>query len=121
MGSENNNNVTVATVNPTIWLGDFLDKHWENISYVTTIPKFNILRVEDGKIVSNIYSTITVDFKSDEEVSDFLSKGRWKKFVLFSIVKYANLENLSFNYRIRYADITEKYEERDGKINAILE
>lgn len=121
MGSENNNNVTVATVNPTIWLGDFLDKHWRNISYVTTIPKFNILRVEDGKIVSNIYSTITVDFKSDEEVSDFLSKGRWKKFVLFSIVKYANLENLSFNYRIRYADITEKYEERDGKINAILE
>jgi hypothetical protein len=121
MGTENNNNVTFATISPTIWLGEFLDKYWQNISYVTTMPKFEMLKVEDNKIISNTYSVITAEFNSNVEVAEFFKSGRWKKFVLFSIVKYANLENLSTSYRVRFADITEKYEERDGKINAILQ
>lgn len=121
MGTDNNNNVTVATISPAVWLGDFLDKYWQNISYVTTLPKFDMIKIEDNKLIANSYSVITSEFNSDEEVDDFFKKGRWKKFVLFSIVKYANLETLSTSYRIRFADITEKYEERDGKINAILQ
>jgi hypothetical protein len=85
------------------------------------MPKFEMLKVEDNKIISNTYSVITAEFNSNVEVAEFFKSGRWKKFVLFSIVKYANLENLSTSYRVRFADITEKYEERDGKINAILQ
>ena len=121
MGTENNNNVTIATLSPTIWLGEFLDKYWHNISYVTTQPKFDLFKIEDNKLISKSYSAMTAEFNSDEEVDDFFKKGRWKKFVLFSIVKYANLENLSTNYRIRFADITEKYEERDNKLQEILD
>jgi hypothetical protein len=39
MGGENNN-VRMATVDPTLWLGHFLDKHWTKISYVTSLPSF---------------------------------------------------------------------------------
>jgi len=121
MGSENNSNITIATVSPSIWLGEFLDNYWQYISYVTTLPKFEMFKVENNIIVSNSYSVECHEFQSDDEIGVFFNKGRWKKFVIFSIVKYVNLENLSVSYRIRYADITEKYEERDGKINAILQ
>lgn len=121
MGSENNSNVTIATINPSIWLGDFLDKYFHNISYVSTLPNFHMMKVEDNKIVSQTYSVKTENFDSDIDIDEFFKKGRWKKFVLFSIVKYVDLENLSSSYKVRYADITEKYEERDGKINSILQ
>lgn len=120
MGSENNNNVTIATLSPTIWLGEFLDKYWQNISYVTTQPKFDMFKIEDNKIISKSYSVLTSEFSSDDEVNRFFMEGRWKKFVLFSIIKYANLEDLSTSYRIRFADITEKYEERENKLQEIL-
>ena len=34
MGNENTN-VRVATVDPTLWLGGFLDKHWQKIPSVS--------------------------------------------------------------------------------------
>jgi hypothetical protein len=36
MGSDNNN-VRMATIDPSLWLGQFLDKHWSKISYVTSM------------------------------------------------------------------------------------
>jgi len=119
MGGDNNN-VRMATVDPTLWLGKVLDKHWNRISYVTGVPSFNIIKVEDNKIVSKQYNTITNEFDSGELLDDFFEKGRWKTFVLFSITKYVDLLTLTTSYRVRYADITEKYEERDNKINEIL-
>ena len=121
MGTENNSNVSIATLSPNLWLGDFLDKYWKYISYVTLVPKFELIKVEDNKIISKSFAVRNEEFKSDEEIDKFFSNGRWKKFVIFSMVKYVDLETLSVFYRIRYADITEKYEERDGKINAILQ
>ena len=119
MGNDNIN-VRMATVDPTLWLGKILDKHWTRISYVTGLPSFNIIKVEDNKIVSKQYNTITTEFDSGESLDDFFDKGRWKTFVLFSITKYVDLLTLTTSYRVRYADITEKYEERDNKINEIL-
>lgn len=119
MGSENSN-VRMATVDPTLWLGDFLDKHWNKISYVSNLPSFQIIKVEGNKIVSRQYNTATHEFESDIEMDEFFNKNRWKKFVLFSIMKYVDLTNLKTSYRLRYADITEKYEERDNKLEEIL-
>jgi len=119
MGGDNTN-VRMATVDPTLWLGKVLDKHWSRISYVTSMPSFNIIKVEDNKIVSKQYTTITKEFDSEELLDEFFEKGRWKTFVLFSIIKYVDLLNLSTSYRVRFADIKEKYEERDNKINEIL-
>jgi hypothetical protein len=119
MGGENNN-VRMATVDPSLWLGDFLDKHWTKISYVTSLPTFMIMKVVDNKVISKQYSSETKEFESEELVNEFFEKGRWKIFVLFSIIKYVDLLTLTISYRVRYADITEKYEERDNKINEIL-
>jgi hypothetical protein len=119
MGGENNN-VKMATVDPSLWLGDFLDKHWNKISYVTSLPTFMIMKVIDNKVISKQYSSETKEFESEELVNEFFEKGRWKTFVLFSIIKYVDLLTLTISYRVKYADITEKYEERDNKINEIL-
>jgi hypothetical protein len=119
MGSENNN-IRVATMDPSLWLGQFLDKHWNKISYVTSLPTFIIMKVEDNKIVSKQYNTETREFESEDLINDFFERGRWKTLVIFSIIKHIDLVSLSSTYRVRYADITEKYEERDNKINEIL-
>lgn len=119
MGGDNIN-VRMATVDPSLWLGQFLDKHWTKISYVTSMPSFNIMKVEENKIISKNYNCISKEFESDELINDFFEKGRWKTFVMFSIIKSVDLLTLSSSYRIRYADITEKYEERDNKLEEIL-
>jgi len=119
MGNDNNN-VQIATIDPSIWLGQFLDRHWSKISYVTSLPSFNIMKVENNEIVSRSYNCITKEFESDELINDFFEKSRWKTFVMFSIIKYVDLVALSSSYRVRYADITEKYEERDNKLEEIL-
>ena len=119
MGSDNNN-VRMATVDPSLWLGQFLDKHWTKISYVTSLPSFVIMKVIDNKIVSKQYNTETKEFESEDLINDFFEKGRWKTLVLFSIIKYVDLLTLNISYRVRYADITEKYEERDNKLEEIL-
>jgi hypothetical protein len=119
MGNDNIN-VRMATVDPSLWLGQFLDKHWTKISYVTSMPSFNIMKVEENKIISKNYNCISKEFESDELINDFFEKGRWKTFVMFSIIKSVDLLTLSSSYRVRYADITEKYEERDNKLEEIL-
>jgi hypothetical protein len=119
MGNENNN-IRIATMDPSLWLGEFLDKHWNKISYVTSLPTFFIMKVEDNKIVSKQYNTETKEFESEDLINDFFERGRWKTLVIFSIIKHVDIVSLSSTYRVRYADITEKYEERDNKINEIL-
>ena len=119
MGNDNSN-VRVATVDPSLWLGQFLDKHWTKISYVTSVPTFNIMKVEDNQLISKNYNCVMKEFESDELINEFFEKGRWKTFVIFSIIKHVELVTLSSTYRVRYADITEKYEDRDNKIKEIL-
>ena len=119
MGNDNSN-IRMATVDPSIWLGQFLDKHWSKISYVTSMIAFNIIKVEGNQIVTKNYNCLTKEFVTDDEINDFFEKGRWKTFVMFSIIKSVDLVTLSSTYRIKYADITEKYEERDNKIKEIL-
>ena len=33
-----NDNIRIATVDPTLWLGTFLDKHWEKIPFISKYP-----------------------------------------------------------------------------------
>ena len=119
MGNDNSN-VRMATVDPSLWLGQFLDKHWSKISYVTSMAAFNIMKVEGNQVITRNYNCLTKEFESDAEINDFFEKGRWKTFVIFSIIKSVDLLTLSSTYRVKYADITEKYEERDNKIKEIL-
>jgi|APGre2960657373_1045057.scaffolds.fasta_scaffold21692_4 hypothetical protein len=120
MGGDSNSNVRMATVDPSLWLGQLLDKHWSKISYVSSMPNFEICKIEDNIIISKHYTCSTNEFDSENSVDEFFEKGIWKTFVLFSIIKYVDLLNLKTSYHMRYADITEKYEERDNKLEEIL-
>lgn len=115
-----NLNVSLATFNTSLWLGDFLDKYWDKISYVSRLPIFNIIKVEDGRIISKRYETRSDTFDNEEELDKFLQEGKWKKFVIYTVSKFADLSKMSSFYVVRYADITEKYEIRDNKIDSIL-
>jgi hypothetical protein len=119
MGSENTN-VRIATVDPTLWLGGFLDKHWQKISFISTLVSFNIFRLEGNNLVSKAYRCSNFEFKSDDELDNFFNEKKFRKLVMFSITKFVDLETMTSKYTIRVADITEKYEERDMKIEEIL-
>jgi hypothetical protein len=122
MGSENNSNVEIATVSPALWLGQILDKHWNKISYVTSLPTFEVLKFDqDQGIIKKTYRCDTATFDNEGDIDDFFNKNKFKKLVIFSITKQVRLDTLQSQYNIRYSDITEKYEERDIKINSILD
>jgi hypothetical protein len=121
MGNNGPNiNVRLATFNTSLWLGDFLDKYWDKISYVSKLPAFNIIKVEDGSIVVKTYETKSDTFDNEEELDKFFEDGKWKKFVIYKVSKFADISKMTSFYTIRYADITEKYEVRDKKIEHIL-
>lgn len=120
MGYENNSNVEIATVSPALWLGQILDKHWDKISYVATLPSFEVLKFDGQDITIKTYRCDTVTFDSEKGIDDFFNKNKFKKLVIFSITKQVRLDTLQSHYNIRYSDITEKYEERDIKIDSIL-
>jgi len=118
--NQENKNVRIATIDTSLWLGDFLDKYWDKISYVCTVPRFDVLKVEGNKIMAKSYEVGSGTFDTEEELEKFFEEGRWKKFVIYTVTKYADLSTMKTFYVVRYADITEKYEVRDNKINSIL-
>ena len=119
MGNDNTN-VRVATVDPTLWIGSFLDKHWQKISFISTKISFNILKIESNKLISKDYRSSNFEFNSDDELDTFFNEKKFRKLIIFSITKFVNLETMTSKYAVRLADITEKYEERDMKIEEIL-
>jgi len=120
MCNSSNTNVNLASFHTSIWLVDFLDRYWDKISYVTKLPVFNIMKIEGSKIITKTYETISDTFDNEEELDKFFEDGRWKKFVIYTVSKFADLSKMSSFYVVRYADITEKYEVRDNKIDSIL-
>lgn len=116
-----NVNVNTASVHPSIWMGDVLDRYWDKISYVCDSPTFTVMKVENNEIVEKQYKTDIIKLGTDDDLNKFFENGTWKKFVLFYIIKYVDLVSIEPYYAIKYADITEKFEERDSKISSILE
>ena len=115
-----NTNVNLATFNTSLWLGEFLDKYWDKMSYVSKLPIFNIMKVEGNKIITRTYETRSDTFNDEKELDKFFEEGKWKKFVIYTVAKFADLSKMTSFYVVRYADITEKYEVRDNKISSIL-
>jgi len=120
--ASDNTNVQWATVSPSLWLGSFLDKHWDKISYVCAVPIFNTFKIVGDEFISTKYKVSdTIDFNSEKDLDDFFENNKWRRLVLFYINKVVNLKTMDITYKLRYADITEKFEERDNKINNILD
>lgn len=120
MGSSNNSNVFLATINPSAWLPELLQKYYNKISYASSGPVFNTSKLIGDSVHEKNYTTISKTIESDEDLDLFFSDGKWRRFVIFSIVKYADLNKMITYYVIRYADITEDFEVRDKKISDII-
>lgn len=120
-GQSESSNVEWVTINPTIWLADFLESYIQHIKFVSTGPSFSILRMTTDDLIYNTYHCDSIRLNSEDELSDFFMKNEWNSLVIYGIVKIADLRTMSAWYNIRYADVTEKYEKIDNKLNKILE
>lgn len=119
LGSENSN-VKIATIDPTLWLGKFLDKYWDKISFVSSQSEFHVLKIENNKIIDKQYRVESVEIEDEVGLDKFFDESKFKSLVLFSVVKTADLVKLTTSYKIRFSEISEKYEERDKKIKEVL-
>jgi len=111
--------VQYATFDISLWLNDFLTENYNKIRYVSATPRFSIDTIENKLPHSKIIDCEPIEFESDEELKNFFEQGR--TLVVYTIGKYIDLKTLKVFYIMRYADITEKDEEREIKINKILQ
>ena len=105
----------------SLWMNDFLIKHVDKISYATMTPSFSIQSLEDGKLTGKVVAVKSITFNSDVELDDFFESQTGKKLVVYTIGKFIDLSNMAISYELRYADITLKSEQREIKLNKILE
>ena len=120
--SINNANVSVATVDPGIWLPEFLDKMIFKFSYIAQGPIINTFQMD---VFNKIYSkSIDLDRKEfsdiEEMVKYFDNYDKFSTLVLYSAAKYVDLTKLTSQYIIRYKDITDIRTKRDLKIGSII-
>ena len=105
----------------SLWMNDFLIKHIDKISYATITPSFSTQSLEDGKLTEKVVAVKSITFNSDEELDEFFENQIGKKIVVYTIGKFIDLRNMKIYYELRYADITLKSEQREIKLNEILQ
>lgn len=115
-----NNNVRVATVDPTLWIGKFLDKHYQKLSFVSISISFEIHQVINGSIFCKSYKHDYLNFNSELELDNYMESMKWKTIVIHSITKEINLDNLNTKFTVRICEIGDSTEERDKKIKEVL-
>ena len=105
----------------SLWMNDFLIKHVDKISYATITPSFSIQSLEDGRLTEKVIAVKSITFNSDTELDYFFESQIGKKLVVYTLGKFIDLSNMTISYELRYADITLKSEEREIKLNKILQ
>lgn len=113
--------ISYAKFDLSLWMNDFLIKHVDKISYATMTPSFSIQSLEDGKLTEKVVAVKSITFNSDKELDEFFENQIGKKLVVYTIGKFIDLRNLVISYELRYADITLKSEQREIKLNKILQ
>lgn len=114
-------NAEIVSVSPSIWLSDFLENNLKHINYVTDTPRFDWSRLDiNNDILTKTYNVGTIEFSNEQDMNDYFSTKSWNNLVIYSIVRLADLRNMTYKYTIRLADVTEEYEIRDKKLNEIL-
>lgn len=119
MGNLDNSNVGIASASPDIFLNEMISLILENVSYIARGPMFTITSIIDGKVLlSTSYSCETEEFDTLGSLKDFIStKGKFSTLVLYSIVKYIELDKLTFKFILRYKEIANIKAIRDKKID----
>jgi len=120
MGSQNNN-VEIATVDPTIWMSNVLDMVLEKFSYASHSPRFSKYELKSGTLFSTILECDIEKFNTEEELIRFFDKyDNYSTLVIFSCVKYVDLSKLITTFVVSYKDITDSQTKRDRKLESII-
>lgn len=118
MGNESNSNVTMATVTPEVWFDDLVTIILSNVSFVTKLPNYETISLDNMILVSTVHSCESLNFESIESLKDFIiEKGSLSILTLYSIVQYINLRTLKPSWMIRFNQIIDPQAVRDKKID----
>jgi hypothetical protein len=122
MGNDSNLNVQTATISPESWFTDLAETLIDNVSFVTKTPNFQTITLKNGDLVSQSWQTHREDFDSIDLLKDFLEKDlKFEDLVLFSIVSYVDLINMTQKWTMKFAIITDKETKRDNKIEFLVD
>lgn len=119
--NDNNNGVEMATLDPLSWIDVFAPIIMERVDYICKTPSFTINSYRDGTLTCYSYTCGLSSFDSEEKLIEFLNRKIFGIFVLFYIVKYVNLKDLTQRWDVKYCDIDESSFIRDKKINYIID
>ena len=116
-----NNNVEIATVDPTIWMSDIFDMVLEKFSYAASSPSFSRYELKMGSFYTTLFDCDQKEFKTEEEIKEYFNKyDKYSTLVIFSMVKYVDLSKLTTIFMVRYKDITDSQTKRDRKLEEII-
>ena len=119
---QDNINVSIASANPSVWFSDFIDVIIDYVSIITNQSTFQIISLENNRVISKGYAILTRKFTDDLSLRDFIrERGQFGNLVLHSIVKYIDTGNMTLHWVLKYKDISEVDEIRDNKINYVID
>jgi hypothetical protein len=121
MCNDNNSAVEMATLNPLLWINDIAPIVMKRVDYICKTPAFAVNSYHDGVLTCYSYTCVLSSFDSDEKLIEFLNEKRFGIFVLFYIVKYVNLKDLTQRWDVKYCDIDEPSFIRNKKIDYIID
>jgi len=121
VGSDENLNITIATIHPSLWFGEIFEYIQKTVKIVTKLPSFRLIKIENNQLVYFDRLVKTLNFNSDAELKTFFEEDcKYKSLAMFSICKYLDVTNLSVIWRVKCVDITTKEEIRDKKLDSII-
>lgn len=121
VGTESNNNISIATAHPDLWFGEYFDFFRTKIKMVAKQPSFQLIRIEGNNLVVSNYICDSIEFQSDEELKMFLENiDEYRSIAIFSLVKYVDIKTFKSSWRLRFIDISTKDEVRDKKIETVI-
>lgn len=126
MGTDNggnvfNSNVETATQHPSKYMDSLVECIIDNVSFITKSPIFNLTEFKNGQLIQNTHHCEYATFNDIDSLKLFIKEnGEFSILVLFSIIKYVDLDKLKAFWHIKYKMIEDLERKRDKKIDVIL-
>lgn len=116
-----NSNVETATQHPSKYMDMLVECILDNVSYITKSPVFYLVEFRNGDLIQSTHHCENNTFEDLDSLKLFLKEnGQFSILVLFSIIKYVDLDKLKPFWHIKYKSIEDLEKKRDKKIDVIL-
>lgn len=120
MGEINKSNVTVASVDPSLWFDQIFDLLHNSIKIIVDRPHFILVSRINGKIFSTSFECKNLQFDTDDDLKKFFEV-KFRNLAVMSICKFVNLQTLKSYWLVRACDAISKEIKRELKIDSMIE